>query len=93
MKQNNNAHIEKRMIIFKQIVLLLFFFLILKLFIVQIMDHQAYLALENNQTTVYIEEDTARGEIYDTNSNLIVGNTENYNIAYINSGAHGNKEK
>jgi cell division protein FtsI/penicillin-binding protein 2 len=89
-KWNN---INSKVKIFKVISMIVAIALISKLAIVGIYNHDGFEELAQYQTTIETYAELPRGEIYDTNNNLVVGSVNNKSLMYVESDQMSNSEK
>lgn len=92
MKKNNKG-IDKTFVIIKVVVILCFLVLAAKLMYVSLVQGEGFSSMANYQIAIETTSELPRGEIYDTNGNLIVGSKSNKSLMYVESGLMSNDEK
>ncbi len=85
-------NLDSKLKILKYIFLFFFSILIFKFWLVTNFYNEGYSELAKHQTNIILKNPMPRGEIYDRNNKLIVGNKENKNLVYLNNYKKSNED-
>ncbi len=85
-------NLESKLKVLKYIFLFSFGILIFKFWLVTNFYNEGYSELAKYQTNIILKNPMPRGEIYDRNDKLIVGNKENKNLVYLNNYKKSNED-
>ncbi|MFV0288392.1 MAG: penicillin-binding transpeptidase domain-containing protein [Mycoplasmatales bacterium] len=85
--------INKKIKIFKNIIIILFIILIGKFLMVTLYYSEDFTNLASSQTNITLENPMPRGEIFDRNNKLVVGNKEQKNLVYLGSDDIDNEQE
>ena len=77
-----STEVSKRLIVFAVIICILFSAVFVRLFQIQILDHDAYTIKMENFNTTTQSSSTPRGQIYDRNGKVIAATVVSHNIIY-----------
>ncbi len=86
------VNLESKTKVLKFIFLFCFGILIFKFWLVTNFYNEGYSELAKHQTNIILKNPMPRGEIYDRNGKLIVGNEEKKNLVYLNNYKKSNED-
>ncbi len=86
------VNLESKTRVLKFVFLLCFSILIFKFWLVTNFYNEGYSELAKHQTNIILKNPMPRGEIYDRNGKLIVGNEEKKNLVYLNNYKKSNED-
>ncbi len=85
--------INSRIYLFTVITSIILIIMIIKLFTIFYLHGDGFINLASKQNSVTVTEEMPRGEIYDRNQVLLVGNKQTENLMYVDSGIMDNEQK